>query len=125
MRWYKKEIRNHIDMMNYPSDSEAYKKFDTCHLLFAQESRNIRLDLSTDRFTSFSHAASPYSCWSVFIIPYNLPPGMYIKEHNIFLTLVILGPQHPNRSIDVYLLSQKIDFDEHKIFERDTNDLYL
>ena len=26
-----------------------------------------------------------------------------MKEHNIFLTLVIPGPRHPGRNIDVYL----------------------
>ena len=56
-----------------------------------------------DGFTPFGHAAVLYSCWPVFITPYNLPPRMCMKEYNIFLTLVILGPQHPGRSIDIYL----------------------
>ena len=46
---------------------------------------------------------APYSCWPVFITPYNLPPGMCMKEYNIFLILVILGPRHLGRSIDIYL----------------------
>ena len=76
-------------MMCHPSDSEAWKQFDACHPLFVQEARNVRLGLSTDGFIPFGHAATPYSCWPVFITPYNLPPGMCMKEHNIFLTLVI------------------------------------
>ena len=90
-------------MMSHLSDSEAWKQFDACHPLFAQESCNVRLDLSTDGFTPFSHAAAPHSCWSVFITPDNLSPGMCMKKHNIFFTLVILGPRYHGRSIDVYL----------------------
>ena len=46
---------------------------------------------------------APYSCWSIFITPYNLPPGMCMKEHNIFFTLVIPRLWYPDRNIDVYL----------------------
>ena len=61
------------------------------------------MGLSTDAFTPFYHAAASYSCWLVFITPYNLPSGMYMKEHNIFFILVIFGLRYPDRSIDVYL----------------------
>ena len=90
-------------MMSHLSNSKAWKQFDACYLLFAQKSHNVRLDLSIDGFTPFSHAAASYSYWPVFITPYNLPPRMCMKEYNIFLTLVISGPRHPSRSIDVYL----------------------
>ena len=89
--------------MCHPSDSETWKKFDACHPLFAKESCNIWLGLSTDGFTPFCHVAAPYSCWSIFITLYNLPPRMYMKEHNIFLTLVIPRPWYLGRNIDVYL----------------------
>ena len=59
--------------------------------------------MSTNGFTLFNHTVASYSCWLVFITLYNLPPRMCMKEHNIFLILVILGPRHPGRSIDVYL----------------------
>ena len=59
--------------------------------------------MSTNGFTLFNHTVASYSCWLVFITLYNLPPRMCMKEHNIFLTLVIRVPQHPDRSTDVYL----------------------
>ena len=90
-------------MMYHPSDSEVRKKIDAFHPLLAQESRNVRLDLSTNGFTPFSHAVAPYSCWPVFITPYNLSLGMCMKEYNIFLILVIPGPRHLGKNIDVYL----------------------
>ena len=90
-------------MMSHPSHNETWKKFDACHPLFAQKSCNIQLDLCMDGFTLFDHAVAPYSCWLVFVTPYNLPPRMCMKKCAIFLVLVILGLWHPDRSIDVYL----------------------
>ena len=103
MRWYKEKICKHIDMMSHPSDSEVWKKFDTCHPLFTQKLHNVWLDLSADGFTSFNHAVAPYSYWSIFITPYNMPLGICMKEYYIYLTLAIPGPQHPGKNIDVYL----------------------
>ena len=70
----------------------VWNKFNAYHPLFASEPRNVRLGLFIDEFIPFSHAAAPYSCWPVFITPYNLPLKMCMKEYNIFLTLVIPRP---------------------------------
>ena len=45
----------------------------------------------------------PYSCWPVFITPYNLPPEMLMTSPYIFLNCVIPGLGNPKSGIDVYL----------------------
>jgi Transposase family tnp2/Domain of unknown function (DUF4218) len=51
----------------------------------------------------YNSSAAPYSCWPVFIFPYNLPPGLLMKEETMFLTLLLPGPKHPGRDIDICL----------------------
>lgn len=73
------------------------------HPEFATDARHVRLGLCTDGFTPFGYSAAPYSCWPIFITPYNLPPAMCMKASYLFLTLIIPGPNSPGKSIDVYL----------------------
>ncbi|GLT42256.1 hypothetical protein SLA2020_162690 [Shorea laevis] len=89
--------------MFHPACGKAWKPFDSTHLEFASEPRNVRLGLCTDGFTPFGHSASPYSCWSVFVSVYNLPPTMCMKQEYVFLSLIIQGPQSPGKNIDVML----------------------
>jgi hypothetical protein len=70
---------------------------------FARDPRNVRLGLSTDGFTPYSTSATSYSCWPVFIMPYNLPPDKCLKEGFIFLALVIPGPKHPGKNINLFM----------------------
>ncbi|XP_074267462.1 uncharacterized protein LOC141590803 [Silene latifolia] len=70
---------------------------------FAEEPRNVRLGLCTDGFAPFTQFGKPYSCWSVMITPYNLPPWLCLKRQFIFLSLIIPGPSNPKANLDVYL----------------------
>ena len=103
VRWHKEEVRDKPNLMVHPADAEAWKSFDQQHPQFASEIRNVRLGLSTDGFTAYSPGAAPYSCWPVFLFPYSLPLGLLMKEDTMFLTLVIPGPKHPGRDIDICL----------------------
>ena len=67
------------------------------------EPRNIRLSLCSDGFTPHSVSAAPYSCWPVFVTPYNLQPEMCMTSPYIFLNCVIVSQQNPKVLIDVYL----------------------
>jgi hypothetical protein len=49
----------------HPSNSEAWKHFNSVHPHFSAESRNMHLGLCTDGFNSFGSFAAPYSCWPV------------------------------------------------------------
>jgi hypothetical protein len=47
--------------------------------------------------------STPYSCWSVFVMSYNLPPNKCLKEGFIFLTLVISDPKEPKKQMNIFL----------------------
>ncbi|WVZ84942.1 hypothetical protein U9M48_031909 [Paspalum notatum var. saurae] len=105
MRWHKERRRgsHSEDVMVHPADGDAWKALDEFDPEFARDPRSVRLGLATDGFTPFSTSASPYSCWPVFIMPYNLPPEMVLKDEFIFLALVIPGPKHPEKNLNVFL----------------------
>jgi hypothetical protein len=87
----------------HPPDGDAWKALVTFDPDFATEPRNVRISLATDGFTPFGQIASSYSCWIVFVIPYNLPPSLYMKYEFIFLCLIIPGPDHPGKKLNVML----------------------
>jgi hypothetical protein len=89
--------------MRHPCDGEAWKQFDEDFKDFASEPRNVRLAVATDGFTPFSRDAAPYSCWPVFVTPLNLPPGFIMKTEYIFLALVVPGPEHPGKNLNVLM----------------------
>ncbi|XP_060202284.1 uncharacterized protein LOC132630734 isoform X1 [Lycium barbarum] len=102
MRWHS-ENRRPPGVMCHPSDGEAWKHFDRTYPDFAAEPRNIRLGLCSDRFTPHSVSAAPYSCWPVFLTPYNLPPELCMTSPYIFLNCIIPVLRNPKVLIDVYL----------------------
>ncbi|WVZ93491.1 hypothetical protein U9M48_039466 [Paspalum notatum var. saurae] len=105
MRWHKERSSGSQseDVMVHPADGDAWKAMDEFDPEFARDPRSFRLGLATDGFTPFSTSASPYSCWQVFIMPYNLPPKMVLKDEFIFIALVIPGPEHPGKNLNVFL----------------------
>jgi hypothetical protein len=103
MRWHKEAPRSMSGRMDHPRDGEAWQQFEDDFVEFAQEPRNVRLGLATDGFTPYSLTAASYSCWPVFVIPYNLPPGVAMRPENIFLSLVIPGPEHPGKNFGVLM----------------------
>jgi hypothetical protein len=46
-------------------------------------------------------SAAPYTCWPVFVISINLPPGVCFQRQNIFVSLII--PGHPGNKMGVYM----------------------
>jgi hypothetical protein len=65
MRWHKEGIRGSEDpdIMSHPVDAEAW------------DPRSVHLGLSTDDFQPYSSDSTAYSCWPVFVMPYNLSPN--------------------------------------------------
>ena len=78
MQWHKKGKRESEDpdIMTHPADGDAWKALDHFNPEFRRDPRNVRLGFLTDGFTLFSTSNSSYSCWPVFVMPYNLPPNM-------------------------------------------------
>ncbi|XP_052197326.1 uncharacterized protein LOC127804495 [Diospyros lotus] len=102
MRWHH-DKRVDDGVMRHPADSLQWKSFDEMHENFASEPRNVRLGLASDGFQPFAHSKTSYSIWAVFLIPYNLPPWMCMKDSNFILSMLIPGPEGPGDAIDVYL----------------------
>ena len=65
--------------MVHLSDGEAWTRFDEIHPEKALEARNIRVVLAPDGFNPYGMAAAPYTCWPMFVIPLNLPPGVLFQ----------------------------------------------
>jgi hypothetical protein len=105
MRWHKEGKHDSEDpnIMLHPTDSEAWEALDHFDSEFARDPRSVHLGLSTNGFQPHNEASSPYSCWLVFIMPYNLPPNKCPKQSFIFLTLVIPGPMEPKKQMNVFL----------------------
>jgi hypothetical protein len=93
------------DIMSHPADSEAWQTLDHFDPEFARDPRSVHLGLSTDGFQSHNNDSHPYSCWPVFVMPYNLPSDKCLKEGFIFIALVILGPRELKKQINIFLQS--------------------
>ncbi|XP_072081023.1 uncharacterized protein [Arachis hypogaea] len=95
MKWHVDGVCHDESVITHPADADAWKQFDATHELFAQESRNVRLGLCTDGFNPFSGSKTPYSCWPVFVTPYNLPLtngkiyGMKSHDSPVFMKRLI------------------------------------
>ncbi|XP_024010549.1 uncharacterized protein LOC112085889 [Eutrema salsugineum] len=102
LRWHFTNKSNDAKL-RHPVDSVTWDQMNSKYPLFAAESRNIRLGLSTDGFNPFSMKNTRYSCWPVLLVNYNMAPDLCMKKENILLSLLIPGPYQPGNSIDVYL----------------------
>jgi hypothetical protein len=103
MRWQKEGVRENLDVMAHPADTDAWKALDVFDSSFADRVRNVRFGLATDDFSPFNLTAPYYSCWPVFVVPYNLSLDLCMKYEFIFLCLVIPGPDHPRTKLDAMM----------------------
>jgi hypothetical protein len=87
--------------MVHASDGEAWTHFDSIHHEKAREAHNVRVALATDGFNPYRMMAATYTCWPVFVIPLNLPPGVCFQRQNILLSLIISG--HPGNNMGVFM----------------------
>ncbi|TYK10916.1 transposase [Cucumis melo var. makuwa] len=91
------------DLLQQPKDALSWKKIDNLWPEFRSEPRNLRLAVSTDGVNPHGDLSSRYSCWSVMLVTYNLPPWLCMKRKFLMLTALISGPKQPGNEIDVYL----------------------
>ncbi|KAL1221278.1 hypothetical protein V5N11_032725 [Cardamine amara subsp. amara] len=61
------------------------------------------LGLCTYGFNPFGKHGRKYSLWPVIVTPYNLPPSLCMRREFLFLSILVPGPDHPKRSLDVFL----------------------
>ena len=101
MTWHKNGTRYRPGKLVHPADAESWKHFNGIHRVKAEEARNVRVALATDGFNPYGMGAASYTCWPVFVIPLNLPPGVMFQRQNIFLSLII--PEHPGNDMSVFM----------------------
>ncbi|XP_048617051.1 uncharacterized protein LOC106405520 [Brassica napus] len=89
--------------INHPSDAKAWKHLNSVYPDLASNPRNFYLGLCTDGFSPFGMSGRQYSLWPVFLTPYNLPPEMCMGKELLFTSILIPGPKHLKRSLDVFL----------------------
>ena len=75
-------------LLRHPTDSEAWKSFDSKYIEFLSEPRNLRLGLAADGFNLYGNMSNTHSKWAIFLIPYNLPPWMCMKK-SFFHAIII------------------------------------
>jgi hypothetical protein len=104
MRWHNKRKHDSedADIMTHHVDGEAWQALYCFDPEFAWGLRSVYLGLSMDGFQHYSTASTPYSCWPIFVMPYNLSPNKCLKEGFIFLVLVILDPKEP-KQMNIFL----------------------
>ncbi|KAG7572425.1 Transposon En/Spm-like [Arabidopsis suecica] len=102
MRWYAEQSTTNGEI-THPSDAKAWKHFQTVYSDFANECRNLYLGLCTNGFSPFGMSGRQYSLWPVILTPYNLPPDMCMQNEFLFLSILVPGPKHPKRALDVFL----------------------
>jgi hypothetical protein len=104
-RWHKEGIRDSEDpdIMLHPADAKAWHDLDNFDPKFARDPTSVHLGLSIDGFQPYNTDSTVYSCWTVFMMPYNLPPNKCLKEGFIFLALVISGSKKPRNQMNIYL----------------------
>ncbi|XP_051130137.1 uncharacterized protein LOC127250747 isoform X3 [Andrographis paniculata] len=103
MRWHAGHHHESGNVLCHPSDTNAWMHLDALFPSFGMEARNVRLGLCTDGFQPFGQSGRQYSCWSIVVTPYNLPPNMCLKDEYLFLSVVVPGGANPKQKIDVYL----------------------
>jgi hypothetical protein len=107
MRWHKEGIcdSEDVDIMSHHLEAKAWHTLNRFDLEFARDPKSVRLGLSTDCFQPYSSDSTTYSCWPVFVMPYNPPPNKCLKEGFIFLALAILGPKVPKKQMNIFFAS--------------------
>ena len=104
MKWHVNS-RTDDGVMWHLAHLDAWKMFDSKHLEFSSDPRNVRLGLAADGFNPFGIMSTSHSTWPVMLVPYNLPPWLCMIRSFLILSLVILGPTLLGIAIDVYLQS--------------------
>jgi hypothetical protein len=89
--------------MSHPTDGEAWEALDFFDPEFEWDPRSDSLGLSMDGFQPHNTNSSLYSCWPVFVMPYNMPLNKCLEQGFIFLALVIMGPKKPKKQMNIFL----------------------
>lgn len=87
----------------HPTDSLAWKNIDELWDKIREYFRNLRLAPGADGINPHSLLSSNYSCWSIILVNYNLPPWWYMKKKFMTLIVLISRSKQLGNDIDIYL----------------------
>ena len=85
MKWHVNGYAND-GVIRHPTNSNAWKMFDSKHLEFLSDLRTVRLGLAVDGFNPFGIMSTSHSTWPVMLVPYNLPPWLCMKRSFFILS---------------------------------------
>ena len=125
MKWHKEGKRYNPKKIVHPSGGEAWKSFDIEYPEEAAEAGNVRIAITGDGFNPYGMSSNPYSCWPIFAIPLNLPPGAIMQRKTMFLSLIIPGPEYPGKNLSVFMQPLVDDLHHSWYFPRLTYDRHL
>ena len=103
MRWHTEHVQKDGEVI-HPSYAISWKHFNTIHLDFARNIRNVYLGLCTYGFSPFGMSGRQYLLWPVILTPYNLPPELCMKREFLFMSILILR-RHVDLSSPISLLN--------------------
>ncbi|XP_016683822.1 uncharacterized protein [Gossypium hirsutum] len=92
-------------LLRHPTDSLAWKSFDSKFPSFASDPQSVRLGLAFDRFNPYKIMSTAYNTWPVVPVSYNLPPWICMKQSFFILSMIIPEEKGPENDIDIYLQS--------------------
>ncbi|KAG8489497.1 hypothetical protein CXB51_017521 [Gossypium anomalum] len=102
MRW-RHDQRIDDGLLRHPTDSLAWKSFDSKFPRFASNPRNVRLGHEYDGFNPFKIMSTPYCTWPVVLISYNLPLRICMKQSSFILSMIIPREKGPRNVVDIYM----------------------
>lgn len=89
--------------MSNPLDEEPWKHFNGIYPKFVIDLRNVSHGFCANSFILYSQFTSPYSCWPMIVIPYNLPLEMYMITSYMLIILIIPSQHNPKKNIIIVL----------------------
>jgi hypothetical protein len=103
-RWHKEGIcdSEDDDIMSHPTDAKAWHALDRFDPEFARDPRVSVLVYQWMVSNLRALIVLRTLCWSVFVMPYNLPPNKCLKEGFIFISLVTLGPKETKKQMNIF-----------------------
>jgi hypothetical protein len=89
--------------LGHLANGQAWKQFNKSWPAFAEDARNLRLDLATDGFNPFGNMNNSYSMCPVFVVSYNMPPWVCMEESNFMMALLIPETRSPSKDFGIFL----------------------
>jgi len=89
--------------LRHLADAKVWREFDALYTDFISNPHNARLALASDGFNPYCLMNTTYNTCLVVLIPYNLPPWLFMKPSSFIFSISIPTKSSLRNNIDVYL----------------------